>query len=268
MNTNSLKNTYYNTKSWVFAISATLAVHFILLAMFIPKKHTPVELNTSQQHPQIMMLPLNLKDSNSRINELIAWMSNENPMLIINPTNKFEYASIVKQDSSLPAPKNISDYKSQMLEQIIFLSSMKVSEIPITYDTMKDFFDALAAYPFIFSPIKTAISKDKGISYPLVEDLYKGYVLPVIFFNLGEKNSLIKKYNPSSPTVLKMNYPEEKSLLPSGTVIESCGIDELDKIGLNTITTQNFPDYTKTKLAGKSIFLKIDWQAPYAKVSK
>lgn len=268
MDANSLKNTYYNTRSWIFAITATLAVHFILFAIFIPVKSDPTEVNTSQ-YPQIMMLPLKLKNSNSRVNELIAWMNNENSGLITDPNNKFGYASIIKQDSSLPAPKNIFDYKTDVLTQIIFLSSMKVPEIPVQYKTIKDFFNSLMAYPFAFFPMKLSSSnQDKVTAYPYVEDLYHEYNLPVFFFNLGEKNSLTKKYNPSSPTILKMHYAEDKSLLPFGAVIESCGISELDKIGLNTIITQNFPDYIKNKVAGKNVYLKIDWQAPYTKHSK
>ncbi len=268
MDANSLKNTYDNTRSWIFAVSTTLAVHFILFAIFIPIKSDPPDV-TPAQRPQIMMLPLNLQDSNTRINELVAWMNNENSGLITDPNNKFGYSSIIKQDISLPSPKNVSDYKTELLTQIIFLSSMKVPEIPVKYNTIKDFFDSIAAYPFAFFPMKlSAASQSKLTTYPCVEDLYREYNLHVCFFNLGEKNSLIKKYNPSFPTILKMHYAEDKSLLPSGAVIESCGVNELDKIGIDTITVQNFPDYIKTKLAGKNIYLKIDWQAPYTKLNK
>ena len=268
MYANSLKNTYYNIRPWIFAISITLVVHFILFAIFVPVKSEQTEANISQ-NPQIMMLPLKLKSSNSRVDDLIAWMNNENSGLITDPNNKFGYASIMRQDSSLPAPKFAFDYKPEILTQIIFLSSMKVPEIPVQYNTIKDFFDSLMVYPFAFFPKKLFdSSQDKIATYPRVEDLYHEYNLPVVFFNLGEKNSLTKKYNPSSPTVLKMHYAEDKSLLPFGTVIESCGVNELDKIGLNTIITQNFPDYIKNKLAGKNICLKIDWQSPYTKLSK
>ena len=267
MNANLLRNTYDNTRSWIFAISTTLAVHFILFAIFVPIEFNPTEINTVQ-YPQIMMLPLDFKDSNSKVNELIAWMNNENLGLITAPNNKFGYASIIKHDSSLPAPKDIFDYKTELLKQIIFLSSMNVPEIPVKYNTIKDFFPFLTSHPFaVFSMKLSAASQDKAATYPYVENLYYKYNLPVIFFNLGENNSLIKKYDPPSPTILKMHYPEDKSLLPLGAVIESCGTNELDKIGLDAITVQDFPDYIKNKLAGKDIFLKIDWQASYTKLS-
>lgn len=270
MTANSLKKTYHNTSSWIFAIFVTFAVHFILFVIFAPIQFDPTETNTAVQRSQIMMLPLNLKDSNSRISELIAWMNNESSGLIADSNSKFGYSSIIKQNSSLPAPKNISDYKNELLAQVIFLSSMKVPDLPVKYNTIKDFFNSLTACPFAFFPMKlsAATSQDKVITYPHIEDLYQEYNLPVTFFNLGEKNSMIKKYNPSSSTVLKMHYAEDKSLLPSGNVIESCGVNELDKIGLDTITVQNFPDYIKNKLAGKSICLKIDWQTPYTKLGK
>lgn len=268
MNTNSLKKTYFGIRSWVFAISVTIAVHFILFTIFVPIKLDLPEVNTAQ-HSQIMMLPLNLKDSNSRINELITWMDNENSGSITGPNNKFGYTSIIKQDPHLPILQKKFDYKPELLAQTIFLPSMKVPEIPIRYDTLKDFFYSLTLCSFTFFPMKLSVTNQEKITtYPYVENLYQEYNLPVNFFNLGEKNSLIKKYTPSSPTILKMYYADDKSLLPSGVVIESCGVKELDRIGLDTITAQNFPDYIKTKLAGKNICLKIDWQAPYTKLSK
>lgn len=265
MNSEILKKTYYTTRSWIFAISATLIVHLILFVAFVPTKRIKAEINTNQ-HPQIMMLPLDMANSNSKINELIACMNNENPTLLVDPGNKFGYRAIIKKKISLPLPKNIPDYKSELLAQIIFLPSMKVPEIPLKFNASKKKFESLALYSFAFFPIKITISQDKITTYPYVEDVYQGYILPVKFFNLGEKNSLIKKYNPSSSTVIKMNYPEDKSLLPFGNIVESCGVSELDTIGLNTITTQNFPDQIKSKLAGKNIHLKIDWQAPYKKL--
>lgn len=262
MNSNPLKSTYYDMKSWSFAIAITLAVHFVLFIMFSASKKTQPEINSPQQ-PQIMMLPINSEHSNKRIAELLEWMDNENPTLIVKPNSGAGYSSVIEQNPSLPDLKNVFNYKAKLLTQIIFPPSMEIHKIPAEYKTIKDFFEVLAPNSFAFPAEKVFSQHKNGIEYPLVENLYQNYTFPVKFFDLEEINGLIKKYDPQASTLILLNYPENSSLLPTGTIMESCGASELDKIGLNTITTQSFPKSAKNKFAGKTVYLKIDWQAPY-----
>lgn len=267
MQTYSFKDKYNQTlKPWFFAFTVCVVANLVLYLLFSMNNRENIEL--SQNRPKIVMLPMENHLLNQNLQNIIEWMNDENPALIVSPNIEYGYSKILLLSNSLAMQKpNLVpiDYKSLLTTQIFISSFTSVNTIPSKLKTIADYFEKLTNLQTAFLPSPEGYPVfHANIQYPYVSELYTGLSIPIEFYGLGVNNSLITKLQPQKNTIIEIYVPDNKELLLSGKVLESCGSPELDSVGLNNIATKQLPDNIFNRYTGNALIIKIDW-APLIK---
>ncbi len=261
MPTYSLKDKYNQSlKPWFFAISVCVAANLFLYVLFSMTNKENIE--RPPDRPHVVMLPLDGR-LNQSLQNVIAWMDDENPTLIVCPNVEYGYSRILLSGSDLSLQKPEVpplNYKDILTKQVFSPICTVVSVIPVKVLTITDFLKELTNLQTAFLPkINNYPILHPKIEYPNVSELFTGTNIPVIFYDLGSNNALITKLQPQRSTIVQLYVPDNDSLLLSGKIIESSGSPELDTIALNNLQTIQLPSAIFNKYKNKVILLKIEW---------
>ena len=251
-----------NFKPWIFAILITLAAHGILVLLFTNKN---IEENTSQfkNNSVISMLPIDTSDP--KLKTLVYWMRDENPTLIVKPNQQYGYSNILKHNySDFDYSKTVLNIDPLFDFNFIFTPLNITPQIPVNPKSPSELFSKLDTTQTAGIPsIPYDINIVKSVSYPYYENSLTGEVLPVTFNNIEEVKSLVKKYNPSKPTILSVNIASNSNFYPFIKIISSCGYPELDKIAVDNIFNKKFSHNLNDRYLGKKITVSIEWQESF-----
>lgn len=221
----------------------------------------------SPNSPKVVMLPIENKTLSQNLQNIIDWMNDKNPTLIVNPNIEYGYSTMLLQNNTLvlqkPEVPSI-DYKNILTNQTLFPRDNDVSIIPIKFLTFADFFTQLTNLQsaFLPEPKRYPISKS-NIPYPNVSELYTGQNIPINIYGLGD--SMVEKLKPDKGTIIELYIPNNKLLLLSGKILESSGSSELDSIALKNLTTKELPENIYNTYKGNVLILKVEWTPMFKK---
>ena len=261
LNKKKMKNTYKTMNSWFFAITVAILIYALLLLLFTSAK-IKVQ-NSTANEPQIIMLPLD-GHNNLAQKQLLYWLKDDNPTLIVQPNNKYGYSSILNPNFNF----SLNDYSidiNSMLSPLYFFSiPFRIQPIAVNNFSLKQLFSRL---DLINNPNVPSTSffneKIEILNYPYIKEYYSGKLIPVKFNNREEIQKLIVKDNPQKPTVLFVTIPSNHLFFPIVDVISSCGSPELDKEAMNNLITANLSN--KKSLQNKQLKVYVEWQQPKEK---
>ena len=249
----NLRRSYINLNPWVFAITVSIIIYGLLL-LFSPVKVTTVNHTKYKHH--IIMLPLNSSRNYPEQKQLRYWLRENNPTMIVRPSDKYGYSSILNPHFSLSLDKTSTDIDSMFFPPFFFNKSFKIAPIPLVILSPAQLFSRLTlASEFPTVPPITTDQKTK-LKYPYVKDYYTGKQLHVKFSSKIEK--LIKKNNPLKPTILSVDIPSNSTFFPIPNVESSCGSPELDNEALKSLTTNQLSN--DKSLQGKRIKVYVEWK--------
>jgi len=256
LNRNNIKTKYVNINPWFFAITVTVLINILLLVLFTPSKIKGI--NSSVNEPQVIMLPLN-NSKHLVQNQLLYWLKDDNPTLIVSPNETYGYSSILNPDFNLSYNNPSFDINSILTPHYFFSIPFSVHPIAVRSLSLEQLFSQLdlinnpniPATPFPHTIIKKQ-------NYPYVKGYFTGALIPVKFNNIKKIKKLIEKYTPHKPTVLSVNIPSNPLYFPIVNIISSCGSTELDEEALNNLITTNLSNDKSFK--GKQIKVYVEWR--------
>jgi hypothetical protein len=241
---------------WFFAISTATIIYGLFFVLFVPVK---LDLKPKDNNKnKITMLPVSGNLSPYEKN-LVAWMNNENPTLIVLPSRKYNYSQILAQKTEFEFNNTFNDLSFlKNLDDVLF-KNIKISKIsmPNVSNIEKAAKYELYSYPSLPTfPVKIPIV---NVSYPCFRDYYTGEIIPIKFPKSIKIADLVKKNKPQTYTLLSVKSASGIGLFPYVKIIKSCGDDELDKLALNNVVTQATAN-TSFFNADKVLKVVVEWQ--------
>ncbi|HBM15965.1 MAG TPA: hypothetical protein DD381_06445 [Lentisphaeria bacterium] len=267
MSTFPLKEKYnLIIKPWFFALGVCLLAHLLFFILFSPIDTVKKEISSSRSG--IVMLPLDNKNIPSSLKEIISWMKDENPTLIVLPNLNFGYSELLlsKETFRLQQPVfSILDYRKFIPATDNTQQETTIRNIPVNSLTFSDYMPKLTWFDTARPPaIAKAPLLSQKVSYPYVTDFYTGMPIDIKFFDLVDKKDKIIKFNPHGPTVIELYIPQNPSLILSGRIIESSNSSELDEIALRNLSVCKWPDEIYDKFKNNLIFARVEWLPVYS----
>jgi hypothetical protein len=227
-----------NLNPWVFAITVATLIYVVLSLLFTSAK-IEVPPPSSGHAPKIIMLPMNGKHYPAQ-KQLLYWLKDDNPTLIIQPNNKYGYSSILNPDYKFKLKDTPLDINSILTPPYFFNIPFNIHPIAIDRLTTAALFSSLGLINNPNIPkIPFTHKQRQKLNTPYVREYYSGTLLPVRFNNKDKIQKLVKKYNPKKPTVLLIDIPSSPLYFPVVDIISSCGSKELDKIAMDNLITAN-----------------------------
>lgn len=257
LNKKKIKTECKKFNAWFFAISIAISSYALLFLLFTSAK---IKNTNSKVHQrQIIMLPLGSNNNQQTQKQLLYWLKDDNPTLIVQPNNKYGYSSILNQDFNLTVDKTSFDINSILTPLYFFYTSFKIHPISVRMFTPKQLFSRLDLIDNPSVPtIPFLCPSTTKLDYPYVKDYYSGTQIPVKFSKKKKIQELIRKYAPKKPTILIINTPANPLFFPTVNIISSCDFPELDNEAINTLTTASL---SKDKLLqGKQIKVYVEWK--------
>ncbi len=259
---------YYNNKKtyskkykrinpWLFSISVSLIMYVALYFLFGTStiKVSKYKKNT----PQIIMLPLNDSKSNKKQKQLLYWLKDDNPTLIVQPNTTYGYSSILKPDYSFPTTNAIPNINLELNSNTIYVPNFtqlfKIEAYtPLQLLSKLDLINTpdIPPYPF-------RLPETEKTTYPDVKSYYTGKTVDVKFNNIDKIDKLVNKYNPQLPTVLKVTLPVSPQFFPIVNIISSCGSEELDNIAVKALTMTDMDNFTFGKRNSITTKVYVKW---------
>lgn len=264
----SIRDKYSQSlKPWFFAFTVCMVANLALYFLF--SMNSKENTDSSPNRPRIVMLPLENKLLSQNLQNIVAWMHDENPALIASPNIEYGYSTIILPNDGPTLQKyEVApiDYKNLLTKPTFFTSNTAISIIPIKLKTIDDFLNQLINLKTAFLPKPEDYNiYHLNTQYPNVSELYTGLNIPINIYGLGENNSLLKKVKADKSTIIELYIPNNKLLLLSGKVIESSGSPELDSIALNNLTAQELPNDIFNKYKDNILIIKIEWASLFKK---
>ena len=255
LNKNNIKKKYISLNPWVFSITSAVLIYAILFFLFTSAKIKKV--NITEHKPQIIMLPLNNKNPNQ--SQLLYWLKDDNPTLVVEPNSTYGYSSILRPDFKFSNLDASIDIESVFIPHYFFSIPFDIYPIEVKRLSLAYLFSRLSLlnYPIV-PPIPFHTIAPLNISYPYVKEYYSGIQIPIMFNNLETLQQLINKDNPQKPTILSIEVSSNPIYFPLITIISSSGSYELDKKALDNLTTARFNELKKFQ--GRQMKLYIEWQ--------
>ena len=243
---------------WFFAITVSVLIYAAFLILFSSAEIKGIK--SPSDAPQIIMLPINSNNRHPAQKQLLYWLKDDNPTLIVTPNSMYGYSSILNHDFKFSPDNPSLDINSILTEQYFFSVPFSINPINVSSSSLIQLISSLDLInnPNV-PPIPFSHKKIEKLSYPYVKDYYSGAQIPVKFNNIKIIQELIKKYSPKRPTILIAEFPSNPLYFPIVNTISSCGSPELDKIAKNNLITANL---SKDKsFQGRQIKVYVEWQS-------
>lgn len=254
------KISYYQ---WIFAIGVAVLLHGLFLFLFSTAKENKIE-NHKIYKPSILLLTIDKKDTLPTSKNLIFWLLNNDPSLIVLPNEQYGYSYILLKPFDFQLDKfhqNIND----------LLLSQKFPYLPPTVPLIRPNSERLEnrlsdldlvkqPYPPKLGFIPVEKIKQTNIDFPYAEDIYTGKIIPLELTKIPNIKEIIKKENPKGPTEVNIILPKSNDFFPEVKIISSSGSSELDKMAIQNMITGNLLDKLDKSYASKQLTIKIYWQ--------
>jgi hypothetical protein len=241
---------------WFFSISTAVIIYALLLVIFIPVK---LDLTVKEDNGnKITMLPVS-GNLTQHEKDLVAWMNNENPTLIVLPSRKYNYSQVLANKIEFNFDNRINDlFFLKNIEDDLF-KNIKISKISMTDISNVEKTEKYELYSYPTLPTYPLKIPTVNVSYPCFRDYYTGEIFPIKFPESIKIADLVKKEKPQTYTMLSVKSASKIGLFPYVRIIKSCGNDELDKLALINVVTQATAD-TKFFNSGRELKIVVEWQ--------
>ena len=243
------------TMHWFFSISTAVVLYVLLFVLFVP-----MELDVRQRKDndnKIFMLPLS-GDLSPGEKDLVTWMKNEDPTLIVQPNRKYNYSRVLLEKSHFHLNDGVDDFNFLKTDSEDLFKNMKISPITISGADIEKKVEKYELYSYPTLPQLPFKIPVVNITYPCFRDYYSGEIIPIMIPVTIEIKKFLKNHKPLSYTFLNVESASNSDLFPFVKIVKSCGNAKLDMLAVNNVVTQAGMN-TEYFGYGRDLKIVVEW---------